>query len=355
VNVDIDDAGALAAHDSSDMLGAVAALPSDCRRAYLMSRALEGLPSPDGISAVTSCGMGGSAVAGDVLRAVFRDRLNVPVDLNRFPELPEYAGPHTLVIVSSYSGNTSETLSAFREAIARGCRIIAVTSGGTLGTECEEHGVATVAVPPGLSPRAALGHLAFGAMGALEACGLLPPLEADVDETVAEMVGLGGELGPGVPSSDNLAKRLAGWLGDRFPIIWGAEGIGSIAAMRWKTQMNENGKTPAWSASMSELDHNEVVGWADGTGNPYAVIALRHEGEPDELAARFPLSESIARDAGAKVEEVTARGRSSAARLFSLIMIGDFTSVYVALRRGVDPTPVVAIDRLKAALARDGG
>ena len=353
--VDLDDVGALGVNDSSDMLGAIAALPSDCRQAYLTGRAIAGLPSPDGISAVTCCGMGGSAVAGDVLRAVFRDRLNVPVDLNRSSELPEYAGPHTLVVVSSYSGNTSETLSAFQEAIARGCRVIAVTSGGVLGGACEEHGVATVPVPAGLSPRAALGHLAFGAMGALESCGLLPPLEADVDETVAEMVGLGGELGPAAPTSANLAKQLAGWLGDRTPVIWGAEGIGSVAAMRWKTQMNENGKTPAWSASMSELDHNEVVGWADGMGDAYAVIALRHAGEPDELAARFPLSESIARDAGADVQEITARGRSSAARLFSLIMIGDFTSVYVALRRGVDPTPVVAIDRLKAALATDGG
>jgi glucose/mannose-6-phosphate isomerase len=355
VTLDLDDPSAFAANDSSDMLGAVGGLPSDCRAAYVTGRSTEGLPSPDDVSAVTCCGMGGSAVAGDVLRAVFRERLHVPVDLSRSPELPGYAGPHTLVVVSSYSGNTSETLAAFREAAARGCRIIGVTSGGTLGRECEEHGVAVVPVPSGLSPRAALGHLAFGAMGALESSGLLPPLEADVDETVAELVGLADELRPDMPSSSNLAKRPAGWLGDRVPVVWGADGIGSVAAMRWKTQMNENGKVPAWFSSMSELDHNEVVGWSEGTGETYGVIALRHEGEPDELAARFPLSEAIARDAGAKVDEVAARGRSNLAQLFSLIMIGDFTSVYVALRRGVDPTPVLAIDRLKAALAAGGG
>jgi glucose/mannose-6-phosphate isomerase len=351
VTIDLDDEEALAAHDPSDMLGAVSALPSHCAQAYVTGRDVQGLPSLDGISSVTYCGMGGSAVAGDMLRAAFRERLNVPVDMNRSPELPEYAGPHTLVIAASYSGNTSETLSAFREATVRGCRLIAVSAGGQLSEECARHGVASVAVPEGFAPRAAVGHLAFGALGALESSGLLPPLEADVDETVAELVGSAGELGPGVPTTANTAKRLAAWIGDRTPVVWGAEGIGSVAAMRWKTQMNENGKVLAWSSSMSELDHNEVVGWSEGMGIGNAVIMLRHDGEPDELAARFPLSAQIARDAGATVEEVLARGRSTLARLLTLIVVGDFTSVYVSLRRGVDPTPVRVIDRLKAALS----
>jgi len=355
VTVDLDDPEELAVHDPADMLGAVAALSSHCALSYVTGRELGGLPSLDGISAVTFCGMGGSAVAGDVLRAVFRDRLNVPVDINRSPELPEYAGPHTLVIASSYSGNTAETLSAFREAASRGCRILAVSSGGMLSDECARHAMAVVPVPGGSPPRAALGYLAFGALGALESAGLLPPLEADVEETVAELAGLAGELGPAVPTRDNAAKRLADWLGDRTPIVWGAEGIGAVAAGRWKTQMNENGKRPAWCASVSELDHNEVVGWWEGKGARNAVIALRHDGEAREIAARFPLSEAIARDAGAEVEEVVARGRSSLARLLTLIMVGDFVSVYVGMRDGIDPTPVIVIERLKAALARASG
>jgi glucose/mannose-6-phosphate isomerase len=290
-----------------------------------------------------------------MLRAAFRDRLHVPVDVNRSPELPEYAGPHTLVVAASYSGSTSETLSAFREATARGCRLIAVTAGGQLREECAEHEVASVAIPEGFAPRAAVGHIAFGAFGALESAGLLPPLEADVDETVAELVGLAGELGAGVPSAVNISKGLADRIGSRTPVVWGAEGIGAVAAMRWKTQMNENGKVPAWSSSMSELDHNEVVGWSDRIGVDSTVIMLRHDGEPHEAAARFPLSAGIARDAGAEVEEVVARGRSSLARLLTLMVVGDFTSVYVGLRRGVDPTPVRAIDRLKSALSGGTG
>ena len=136
-----------------------------------------------------------------------------------------------------------------------------------------------------------------------------------------------------------------------MPVVWGAEGIGALAAMRWKTQFNENGKVPAWHSSMSELDHNEVVGWVEPYGAHHAVIALRHDDEHEEIAARFPLSAEIVRDAGAEVREIDVRGGPALRRLFSLIAIGDHASCYVALRRGIDPTPVEAIGKLKAALA----
>jgi len=333
------------------MLGAVAALGSHASAGYEAGRATSGLPSLDGVTSVVFCGMGGSAVAGDVLRTTFRDRLSVPVDVNRSPTLPEYAGPHTLVIASSFSGETSETLSSVDEAIRRGCRMLAITSGGRLGSLCEERGIAAARVPAGFQPRAALGHLAFATLGALEAAGLLPSLEADVRETVSSIDGLASGLGPDVPTADNPAKELSSWLGDRVAVIWGADGIGAVAAMRWKTQMNENGKVPAWHSAMSELDHNEVVGWVKPTGALHAVVALRSDHEHREFAARFPLSEDIARGAGAAVREVTVRGRGALATLLSLITIGDFATCYVGLRHGEDPTPVKAIQGLKAALA----
>ena len=333
------------------MLGTVAALGSHVSAGYEAGTATTGLPSLDGVTSVVFCGMGGSAVAGDVLRQTFRDRLPVPVDVNRSPTLPEYAGPHTLVIASSFSGETSETLSAVDEAVRRGCRMLAITSGGRLGALCEERGIAAARVPTGFQPRAALGHLAFAMLGALEAAGLLPSLDADVRETVTSIEGLVSGLGPDVPTADNPAKELASWLDDRVAVIWGAEGIGAVAAMRWKTQCNENGKVPAWHSAMSELNHNEVVGWVKPMGSLHAVIALRSDHEHREYAARFPLSEDIARDAGALVREVTVRGRGPLATLLSLITIGDFATCYVGLRRGEDPTPVQAIQGLKAALA----
>ena len=177
---DLDDVASLRAADPQDMLGAVLAFPAHCRTAFDASRVLGGLPSADGVTAVVSCGMGGSAVAGDVVRSVFRGRLGVPVEVNRSPVLPAYAGPHTLVVCSSYSGNTAETLASFREAIARGCRVLVITSGGTIADEAHAAGVPVVAVPGGFQPRAALGHLGFACLGALEAVGLLPNLTDDV-------------------------------------------------------------------------------------------------------------------------------------------------------------------------------
>ena len=349
--IDLDDAAAVRAADTSDMLGAVAGLSSHVAAAYENGRAATGLPELDGITSVVCCGMGGSAVAGDVFKASFRERLGVPVEVVRSPVVPTFAGPHSLVVVSSYSGNTAETLAAFHEAADRGSRIVAITGGGTLGDECSERGFATVRVPGGFQPRAAVGHLTFAMLGALETAGLTPPLADDIAEVVAVLERAIAGLTPDVPAERNRAKQLAETIGDRIPVVWGTDGVASIAAMRWKTQMNENGKVPAFASSMSELDHNEVVGWTSPYGDRCAVIGLRHGAEPPEIAARFPLSADIARDAGAVYDEVGTDARSALATLFGLVIVGDFTSCYVALRRDVDPTPVAVIDRLKAALA----
>lgn len=351
MSVDLDDVAAVKAVDPGDMLGAVAALGSHVREAYAAGIGATALPDLSDVRAVVVCGMGGSAVAGDVLRSAFRDRLGVPIEVNRSPQLPEHAGVHTLVVASSYSGNTSETLTAFREATSRGCRAIAVTSGGTLQEEATAHGVPVIGVPGGFQPRAALGWLAFAALGALEAAGLLPRLAGDVAEAAERADEQASTCGVGVRADDNPAKRLAAELGDRVPVVWGAEGIGAVAAARWKTQLNENGKVPAWWASMSELDHNEVVGWTAPYGRSHAVVALRHDGEDPETAARFPLSLAIAADAGVATHEVRSGARTALARLLDLIAMGDHVSAYVAIRRGVDPTPVEVIQRLKAALA----
>jgi glucose/mannose-6-phosphate isomerase len=351
VIVYLDEAAAIRSHDPGGMLDAIAGLGSNCRDGYERGTQATDLPDLSDVRNVVYCGMGGSAVAGDVLRSVFRGRLGIPVEVSRSPELPEYAGPHSLVIASSYSGNTSETLAAFREATKRGCRAIVVSSGGTIVEEARDAGAAVASVPGGFQPRAALGWLAFTALGALEAAGLLPPLAPDVEEAAGEADARAAACGPDVPVRDNPAKRLAEALADRVPVIWGADGIGATAAARWKTQMNENGKVPAWSSSMSELDHNEVVGWTEPYGSSHAVIALRHEGEDPEMASRFGLSLEIVAGVGARTHEVWASGRSALARLLSLIALGDAASAYVAIGRGVDPTPVEVIQRLKAALA----
>ena len=347
---ELDDVRAIRAVDGSDMLGVIAGLSADCRSAYDSSLAQD-LPVADGVRSVVVCGMGGSAMSGELLRSVFADRIVVPVLVNRGHKLPAFAGTHTLVIGSSYSGDTAETLSAFGEAVSRGCRLLAISAGGELSRIAEDAGAPIVAMPAGFQPRAALGHLGFALIGALQTMGLLPQLETEVAEAVSELQRLTSQMVADVVLDENPAKRLATLIKDRVPVIWGAGAIGEVAAMRWKTQLNENAKVPAFCSSMSELDHNEVVGWTRPYGNQFTLIALRHDGEHAQDIARFPLSYEIARAAGVTTQEVRAGGRSLLARLMGLIVIGDFVSTYLGIRRGIDPTPVDAITELKAALA----
>jgi glucose/mannose-6-phosphate isomerase len=334
------------------MFDAIAGLPEQSLRGYEEGLRVPELPDAAGVTAVAFCGMGSSAVAGDVVRSVFRGELRVPVQVIREPELPDYVGPGTLVVCSSYSGGTAETLSCFDQSIARGARVVAVTSGGELAERARARRVPLAAVPAAfVVPRASFGALSFTVLGVLEAAGLLPGLREDVAESVAVLGDLAGRLDPQIPSVDNEAKRVALRIGDRFPVVWGAEGFPAVAAVRWKTQLNENAKLPAFASAMPELDHNEVVGWARGAGERFFVVELRTESESADVAARFPLSEEIALEAGVEAQQVHAVGRSSLARLCSLVVVGDFASVYLGLRRGYDPTPIDAIDRLKAALA----
>ena len=350
--MNLDDARSLREGDPSDMLGAISRLPKDCREGYEIGLATAELPSGEGISSVAFCGMGSSAHAGEILRALFRDRIRIPVDVIRSPQLPEFCGPHTLVLASSYSGDTAETLACFEEAVARGCRILSIASGGALRSRSADRKLPIVEIPSGLlMPRVSLGYFAFGVLGALERIGLLPPLEPDVEETLDILTELVETLRGETPSERNPAKRLATAIGDRIPVIWGAEGIGCVAAARWRTQFNENAKVPSFSSALPELDHNEVVGWSAGSGGAFALVALRHDGEHPDVAFRFPASIEMADAAGMRAEEVQAAGRSQLARLMSLLATGDFTSVYLGLLRGVDPTPIEAIVRLKRALA----
>jgi glucose/mannose-6-phosphate isomerase len=347
---DLDDADALQAADPGRMLEAVVSLPAHCGEGYALGRASKDLPSADDVTSVAVCGMGGSAIAGDVIRALYADRLHVPVTVVRTPELPEHCGPHALVVASSYSGDTSETLTLFDEAARRGCRLLAVTSGGELARRATEVGAAVVELPPGFMPRAALGYLTLGALGALEAVGLVPAVSRDLDDAVRELEREIQLCGPDVASSSNPAKALARRIDERVPVIWAAEGIGAVAASRWKTQLNENAKVPAFWAALPELDHNEVVGWSADQGKAFFLVVLRHPGEHPDVAARFPLSIEIARGSGTDVEEVRATGRSSLARLLVLTLRGDLVSTYLAFARGVDPSPIEAIVRLKRAL-----
>lgn len=348
--IDLDDASALTAADPAGMLQSVGRLGPQCRTGYEIGRSVEPLTGGRPL-AMVFCGMGGSGVAGEVVSAVFADLVAVPVVVVRGADLPAFCGPTTLVVASSYSGETSETRGALEDAVRRGCRVVAIASGGPLLDRARDVGAVAVRLPGGLMPRAAFGLLVFAALGVVETAGAVPDLGGEIAAATAELDDVTATLGPSAPTAVNEAKRVALEIGSRVPVVWG-QGLAAAAAGRWKTQMNENAKVPAMASVLPELDHNEVVGWSAGTGAGFAVVALRHEGERSDDAARFRPSLEIAADAGAQTTEIWARGDSALSRFLSLVAIGDHASTYLAALRGVDPTPIEAIVRLKQALAR---
>ena len=353
--IDLDDPAAVDAADPSGILRAILGFGDQCRRGYELGHGVPTLPDAAGLHSIVLCGMGGSGVGGDVIRAVYRDRLPFPVEVVKDVVLPEHCSPATLVVCSSFSGNTAETLGCFDQAMARGCRTVAVCAGGELRARAEAAGVPVLAIPQGPpAPRTALGLLLFSTLGAFEAMGIVPALGDEVVAVAASLDDVATSLGPARPEPENEAKTVARWLGHRVPVVWGAEGIGAVAAIRWRTELNENAKTPAFAASLPELDHHEIVGWGDGgprSGERFALVALRHSEEPPDVAARFPASMEVAREGGLEAREVWARGGSPLARVLSLVVLGGATSVYLGIGRGFDPAPIRAIDRLKRVLA----
>jgi glucose/mannose-6-phosphate isomerase len=349
----LDDRGRIATLDPSHALGQAAGLGRQLRRGYVAGREASGLPEGDGLRAVVVCGMGGSGVAGDVLRGLYADRAPLPIVVSKGYALPEFAGPNTIVAALSFSGNTEETLAAYGEAVARGCRVVTISAGGALAERAAADGVAHVALPTDVPmPRMAVGDLTASLIGALETVGVVPTAQEEVEEAAALLDDLAGRLGPERQKAENPAKGLAVWIGARTPVVWGSEGLAEAPAGRFRTQVNENAKSPAFSSVLSELDHNEIEGWSAGAGDGYAVVALRHAREHPRVGDRLAATLEAIDGAGIDVRELHGEGRSAMDILFSLLMHGDFTATYLALLRGVDPTPVPVLMTLKERLAR---
>jgi glucose/mannose-6-phosphate isomerase len=340
--------------DRADMLGALSDLSRQFVAGYAAARrALAGdapaaLARPGG---VVVCGMGGSAIGAELVLACV-PRLEAPALVVRGDELPSWAGPDTLVIGVSYSGETQETLACVEQALTRGCRTVCVASGGRLAARGRERGLPVVPVAPDLQPRAALGALATPVAAALVAAGLSGDLEEDVAEAAGVLRERASDLAPEVPEEVNIAKRLARRLVDRLVVVYGA-GLTAPAARRWKTQVNENAGAIAFWGELPEVDHNEIEGWARPATLSSAahVLLLEDEGWPETMARRAALTAEAVAGHGVPVERLSTHGLRPLARACSLIGIGDWTSFYLALSYGVDPSPVAAIARFKRRLA----
>jgi glucose/mannose-6-phosphate isomerase len=353
----------VAAVDRGGMFAEVAVLPRQLRDGYGAARerlagaffgTFPAIPpaEPDGLAV---CGMGGSAIGADLVLACLPG-LSVPAAVVRGYVLPAWVGPETLVIVVSCSGETEEALACAAQARSRACAPVCVASGGRLAAYAEAEGLPLVRVPGGGQPRAAVGLLSMAVLAALEAAGLCHEHAGDVAAAAAQLEQDNATLGPHNGGDGNPAKALARRLEKRLVVAYGA-GPTSPVARRWKGQINENAKAPAFFNELPELDHNELVGWTSlphVTSSTAAVFLLDDSGD-ERLSRRAELT---ARDYGAlgvSTELVAARGAGRLARLFSLVQLGDYVSCYLAVLYGVDPTPVDAIQALKASLAGDAG
>lgn len=294
--------------------------------------------------------MGASAMAASV--AVLAAR--APVVVHRGYGLPAWAAASgALVVAASYSGNTEEVLSGMAEAIASGLPLAAVTSGGELAAEAERALFPCVVIPSGLPPGAAIGYQAAAALRVLGGAGAVSGVSAQLEEAAAV---LGELLGDGDGVAHALGADLAAGLEGRLAIIYGGMGPGALAAYRWKTQINENAKMPAYSAEVPELNHNELEGWgvhSEPAIRAMGLVMLRDRFDHPRVARRLDLTAAVLASRVAAVGAVHSLGEGPLARFFSLAVVGDVASVRMADAAGVDPMPGELIEDFNARLRRE--
>ena len=341
--------------DSLNFLEAVAGLPEQLAHAHEIAGAVhaDAFPSGDLIRNIVVLGMGGSGIVGDVIAATLNDELPVPVNVLKQIRTPAYVGPNTLAFAVSYSGDTEETVSMARGAVEQGAQLVAVSCGGELEQIAREAGALHVACPDGYLPRAAIGALVAPLCAVLFRLGLAPGAHALLVHAQAQLAQRRAACRPEVEGVANPARELARQIGRTIPLFYGGGALGGVAAYRWKCDVNENAKAPAFWNTYPELAHNEICSWGqhgDVTRQLLTLVELRHGYEHDRLKLRFAAGRELVDECVHQILTVDAQGEGRLAQLLDLIYIGDWTSYYLALDNDVDPGPIDAIAQLKASL-----
>jgi glucose/mannose-6-phosphate isomerase len=348
----LDDLSEIRCVDKSGMVTFSVEAPKHYREAARLAQEINvNIPEPQN---VVIAGMGGSGIGGELLKDYARSQAPVPIEVNRDYTLPAYADKRSLVIIVSYSGDTEESLSAFLDALKRNCKVYCITSGGTLLEHAQKLNVPCVRVPAGMPPRAASPYLLVPQLVLMEKLGFATGVSEGLDEAFRILEKVSKENEPENPAEKNPAKSLALGLNGTIPVIYGF-GIYRAVAQRWKQQFNENAKIPGKWEMFPELDHNEIVGWenAGSLVECLSTVFLRDRTEPLEVHDRIEITKSLMPKASKKFE-VYAQGEGELAKMLSVILVGDFTSVYLAILRKTDPTPVKTINLLKTKLGETG-
>ena len=299
------------------------------------------VPRADMPGGLVVCGMGGSAIGGDLAAAAIGPRALAPLRTVRGYTPDPWIGDQHLVLCASYSGGTEETLSCFEAAGAQGARRVALTTGGELAERAREQGVPVIGVPSGLQPRAAVIYMTVAALQCAAACGAAPSLQGELEGSVALLEEL---------VSDDEPARIAQALDGTFPVVHGAE-LTAAPARRWKGQFNENSNVAAFAGELPEANHNEIEGWAHAREHgPFSAVFLASPGLHPRVQRRIELYSDVLEAEGAPVVHVSSRGDTPVAEVLSLVMLGDLASVALAELGGVDPAAMEAIEGFKARL-----
>jgi glucose/mannose-6-phosphate isomerase len=320
------------------MIDDVLGIPDQLRDALwrIESARLESASS----AGVFVCGMGGSAIGGDLAAAAIGDRLTAPMVTVRGYALPSWATPEWTVLCSSYSGTTEETLACFEAAETLGANRLVASTGGPLVDRARETAVPVIGLPGIFQPRTAVAYMVVVAAEVACLAGIAPRLHTEFDAAAAFLADQAETL-------QQQAREIATLVAGAVPVIYGAD-LTAPVARRWKTQVNENAKFPAWWGELPEADHNELCGWAGAAGDERAAaIFLEDRDQHPRIARRFELTAQFVRPGAAAVARVETAGETRLERMLWAVMLGDLVTLELARQRGVDPLPVEAIERFK--------
>ncbi len=335
------------------MLKCLHEMPELCQRAWQMAMDFELPRDYTEVSKVVVLGMGGSAIGGDLVRTLVDTEATLPILIHRDYSPPALVDAQTLVIASSYSGMTEETLTAFEQALATDAKKLVITTGGKLKSLAESRGIPVFTFNYKAQPRAALPFSFLPILGVLHTLGFISDKSADVAETVRTLEELSTRINEMVPLSGNAAKQLAQKLYGHLPVIYGG-GILAEVARRWKTQINENSKAWAFHEVFPELNHNAVVGYQFPAelAQKILVIMLRSASLPQRIRLRYEVTSQLLERAGVSHQIVDSEGTSPLSQIMSQVLLGDYVSYYLAMLYEIDPSPVDTIAYLKEQLAK---
>ena len=335
--------------DKSDMLGLLLSFPTQFKEARQIGEQYVVNINKE-IKNILFTGMGGSAIAGDLVIACLKDEVNIPFSVIRDYFLPNYVNESSLVIILSYSGNTEESLSIYQHAAKKKAQIICLTSGGTLTAWAQRDNFPVITIPSGQPPRSAIGYLSIPLIIALHRLGIISDKTTDFEETHQLLLQKAQLFSP--ENNPNLAIDVSKKLINKLPVVYSSIELLQVVAMRWKCQISENAKTLAFYNSFPELNHNEIVGWQmlKNIFKNFQLIYLYDNNDYYRNQKRMEFTKKILEQESLSLIELYSEGESRLTRLFSLIYLGDMISYYLAIFNGVDPTPIDKIQSLKKQL-----